>query len=126
MIWLTEPDSLSDPTNLPLPPPPPPSAPPAPPSAPPAPSSAPAPSLGQAAFDRAQIADGPRLPWAWSLTGKDRQDYTPQVGGKWWSDLPAADPARRRDVGHIGRIMETELGVKLEGEARCEACRRRN
>jgi len=30
--------------------------------------------------------------------------------------------AKRRDFGHIGRIMETELGEKLEGEGRCAAC----
>src|SRR6266536_1450291 len=28
----------------------------------------------------------------------------------------------RRDFGHIGRIMETELGEKLEGEGLCATC----
>jgi hypothetical protein len=28
----------------------------------------------------------------------------------------------RKQFGHIGRIMETELGEKLPGEALCNAC----
>lgn len=32
-------------------------------------------------------------------------------------------PSKRRDFGHIGRIMETELGQQLLREERCSACR---
>lgn len=33
---------------------------------------------------------------------------------------------KRRDFGHIGRIMERELGQKLLGEERCLACQDNN
>ena len=48
------------------------------------------------------------------------------VDGKWWSrteeELEGMTPAKRRDFGHIGRVMETKLGEKLEEGDRCAAC----
>lgn len=49
------------------------------------------------------------------------------MAGKWWTadqeELKAMSPNKRRDFGHIGRIMETELGQQLLGDKRCPACR---
>ncbi len=85
--------------------------------------------LSQAGFDAAQLADQPRLPWAWAPHGKANEVYTPVVSGKWWSrserELAALGQEKRRDWAHIGRIMETELGEKLEGSGRCTACQQR-
>lgn len=33
---------------------------------------------------------------------------------------------KRKNWGHIGRIMETELDEKLEGEPHCTACKINN
>ena len=48
------------------------------------------------------------------------------VEGKWWSrgeeELERMGEGKRRDFGHIGRIMETELGERLAGGERCSAC----
>ena len=33
---------------------------------------------------------------------------------------------KRKDWGHIGRIMETELGERLLGDRRCTACQERD
>ena len=50
------------------------------------------------------------------------QLYVPVVEGKWWSrsgeELAGIGEAKRRDFGHISRIMETELGEIL-GEQGC-------
>ncbi len=82
--------------------------------------------FSKTAFARAQVADQPRLPWAWRAHGKTNAEYTPVVSGKWWSreeeELSGLGPAKRRDFGHIGRIMETELGEMLVGRNRCTAC----
>jgi len=82
------------------------------------------------AFNAAQLADQVRLPWAWAPLGKTGVSYTPAITGKWWSQtddaLAAMSADKRRDWGHIGRIMETELGEKLEGDERCAACRERD
>jgi hypothetical protein len=37
--------------------------------------------------------------------------------------LEAFGPDKRRDFGHIGRIMEIELGKKMEGDEKCEHCK---
>ena len=78
-------------------------------------------------FDHAQVADQARLPWAWATRGKTDEQYTQAVAGKWWSvgeeELEAMPLNKRRDFGHIGRIMETELGQQLLGDKRCSACR---
>ncbi|KAK5002497.1 hypothetical protein LTR28_011341 [Elasticomyces elasticus] len=75
----------------------------------------------------AQRADPVRLPWDWDTASKSRELYTPVVSGKWWShtdeQLQVLKPNKRRDVGHIGRIMETELGEELLGDRRCQACK---
>jgi hypothetical protein len=69
-----------------------------------------------------------RSPWHWTPRGKTRESYTPTADGKWWSfnneELEALTPNKRRDVGHIGRIMETELGEERVGDERCTACQR--
>jgi hypothetical protein len=45
---------------------------------------------------------------------------------KWWSrsreELKKIGNTKRRDFGHIDRIIETELREKLEGGRRCAAC----
>jgi hypothetical protein len=33
---------------------------------------------------------------------------------------------KRKDWGHIGRIMETELGERLQGDRRCAVCQERD
>ena len=115
-----------------------------PPARPPAPSLAtaaapPAASLAAAAaaapltigaFDAAQLADQTRFPWAWAPHGKTRESYAPVITGKWWSrtdqELAGMSADKRRDWGHIGRIMETELGERMDGDERCAACRERD
>ncbi|KNG91219.1 hypothetical protein ANOM_000391 [Aspergillus nomiae NRRL 13137] len=78
-------------------------------------------------FTRSQIADQPRLSWNWRNQGKDRTIYTPTIVGKWWYrtsfELERLPKDKRRSFGHIGRIMETELGKQRFGDARCERCR---
>lgn len=77
-------------------------------------------------YDNSQVADQPRLPWAWATQGKTSDVYTPVERGKWWSmhqkELDSLTQSKRRDFGHIGRIMETELGEQFLGEERCSAC----
>ncbi|KAE8398122.1 hypothetical protein BDV37DRAFT_288833 [Aspergillus pseudonomiae] len=74
-------------------------------------------------FTRSQIADQPRLSWNWRNQGKDRTIYTPTVVGKWWYrtsfELERLPKDKCRSFGHIGRIMETELGKQRFGDARC-------
>jgi hypothetical protein len=95
----------------------------------PQPAASPAP-LTQAGYDAAQRADQPRLPWAWATHGKTRDIYAPAITGKWWSrteeELAAMSQDKRKDWGHIGRIMETELGERLQGDRRCTVCRERD
>lgn len=83
-------------------------------------------STSYQAFLEAQTANQPRLPWNWNSWGKSKAPYTPAVAGKWWSisqeELAQLKSDKRSDRGHIGRIMETELGEQLCGEARCTAC----
>lgn len=45
------------------------------------------------------------------------------VGSRSEEELEELRPNKRRDFGHIARIMETELGERLEEESRCSACR---
>ena len=75
------------------------------------------PALAAARFALAQYTDPVRLLWAWALYGKITAAYTPTAQGKWWSQLvvglAAMGPNKQRDQGHIGWIMETELGVEL-------------
>lgn len=82
--------------------------------------------LTQAEFEDSQRASKVRLPWDWRANGKTTEEYTPQIKGKWWSKTPeelsSAHPNKRRDYGHIGRIMETELGEQLFDKQRCIAC----
>ncbi|KAL3424704.1 hypothetical protein PVAG01_03985 [Phlyctema vagabunda] len=78
----------------------------------------------------AEIADQARVPWSWNLRGKATTTYAPSVTGKWWSrsedKLGALTASKRRDLSHIGRIMETELGEQVLGRQRCAACQRLN
>uniref|UniRef100_A0A093Y2X9 SH3 domain-containing protein C23A1.17 n=1 Tax=Talaromyces marneffei PM1 TaxID=1077442 RepID=A0A093Y2X9_TALMA len=86
--------------------------------------------LTQAEFEDSQRASTLRLPWDWRVSGKTTEEYTPQIQGKWWSktaeELRSAQPNKRRDYGHIGRIMETELGEQLHGKQKCTACQTNN
>lgn len=81
-------------------------------------------------FAWSQEADTVRLPWEWRPRGRTTEPYAPQLRGKWWSfgeeELAAATPNKQRDYGHIGRIMETELGEQLHGKDRCTACQSHN
>ncbi|KAE8371856.1 hypothetical protein BDV26DRAFT_275289 [Aspergillus bertholletiae] len=81
-------------------------------------------------FQAAQVADQPRWEWIWHPRGKSSEPYTPAVVGKWWShseaELAQLQPARRSNIGHIYRIMETELGEQLLGDARCTYCKERD
>jgi len=90
-------------------------------------ASPPNPSL--ASFDAAQISNQPRIPWNWT-TGKTTQEYAPTVQHKWWSVSPEEwagfSVKRKHDVGHIGRIMETDLGEMRTGTDRCTACQEEN
>ncbi|EEH06946.1 conserved hypothetical protein [Histoplasma capsulatum G186AR] len=60
------------------------------------------------------------------LMSKSSSTYQPQESGKWWSvsheEFQCFSPQKQRVWGHIGRIMETELGEQLLGEDRCAAC----
>ena len=68
-----------------------------------------------------------RLPWNWQPRGKTSEHYSPRLRGKWWffeeEELARASSKKRADYGHMGRIMETELGEQLFGEDRCNACK---
>ena len=45
------------------------------------------------------------------------------IKGKQWSELgQGAVGAKARDYSYIGRIIETELGEKLEGDRACTSC----
>ena len=54
------------------------------------------------------------------------EEDAPALERKWWfrseEELGKMSEAKRRDFGHISRIMETELGEKLQGRSRCAAC----
>lgn len=71
------------------------------------------------------IADQTRIPWFWTRR-KSRDLYTPVVAGKWWSRTPAQlqpmNEKEIRNIGHIARIMETELGEQKLGTERCQYC----
>lgn len=79
------------------------------------------------AFLRTQTADQPRIPWQWSITGKKvSSPYKPIAVGKWWYDFwidSQSDPKIESAASHVGRIMETELGLQLLGDRRCTRCR---
>lgn len=79
------------------------------------------------AFLRTQTADQPRIPWRWSTSRKkDSTPYKPKVVGKWWYDFwidSQSDPKIESAASHVGRIMETELGLQLFGDKRCNRCR---
>lgn len=84
------------------------------------------PIVGAAAYHRAQIAD---QPWIFDHLGNAlAPPYTPTVVGKWWSPAPerldVMARGKRQGWSHIGRIMETELGHRLDGNARCSHCQK--
>ena len=83
-------------------------------------------STSYQAFLEAQTANQPRLPWNWNSWEKSKALYTSAVAEKWWSisqeELAQLKSDKRSDRGHIGCIMETELGKQFCGEARCTAC----
>lgn len=70
-------------------------------------------------FSAMQVADQPRIPWDWNLRrGKVNTPYEPTVVNKWWSrsnvEFDSMGKEARRKYSHIGRIMETELGERLD------------
>ncbi|KAE9991249.1 hypothetical protein EG327_000251 [Venturia inaequalis] len=71
-----------------------------------------------------------RIPWEWS-DERTSVLYTPFYKNEWWSQMapsgvPSVKAYTERYISHIGRIMETELGEELFGDARCTNCQRRN
>ncbi|KAE9362700.1 hypothetical protein N431DRAFT_433686 [Stipitochalara longipes BDJ] len=77
-----------------------------------------------------QIADQPRIPWVWiHAPHKFCGPYLPTVVGKWWyrtaeqlEELDRNNHSKRKNWNHIGRIMETDLGQRHEGDDRCARC----
>lgn len=62
-------------------------------------------------FDRAQLADQPRLPWTWSASGsKNWALYQPTAVGKWWWTWAQENKDNKRIITEIARMMETKLG----------------
>jgi len=68
-------------------------------------------------------ANTDRLGWGWSPI-RSTAAYVPAVAGKWWTSggSPEIRQRRGRVADHVGRIMETELGERREGNGRCTAC----
>ncbi|KAK8228007.1 hypothetical protein HDK77DRAFT_97441 [Phyllosticta capitalensis] len=67
---------------------------------------------------RREIADQARLAHK-PTHSRTREPYQTRIRDKWWSGgFPQCDKRN-----HIGRIMETELGLQLHGDARCEQCK---
>lgn len=76
-------------------------------------------------FDRAQIADQPRIPWTWSASGsKNRALYEPTAVGKWWWAWAQDNRDDKRIITNIARIMETELGEQRFGKEKCTRCQK--
>jgi len=69
-----------------------------------------------AAYNQANTV---RLGWGWGAL-RTAGDYVPVVAGKWWSDRAGSRWRRPAVIGHVGRIMETELGERRD--ERCTAC----
>lgn len=64
--------------------------------------------------------------WAGKLTSSERL-RRPQLDGYSWSisqsDWDRLSSGQQTALSHAGRMLETELGEELLGEARCTACR---
>jgi hypothetical protein len=74
-------------------------------------------------FDRAQIADQPRIPINLHLSGRKLDiSYSSLAVDKWWFAWRQENLDKPNISSHIGRIMETELGVQLFGEKKCTRC----
>ncbi|KAK8237563.1 hypothetical protein IWZ00DRAFT_102892 [Phyllosticta capitalensis] len=66
-------------------------------------------------------ADQPRIPHR-REPDKIRAPYISVHTEKWW----AIRRYKQDHRNHIGRIMETELGVQLLGDARCDFCKQKD
>jgi hypothetical protein len=79
-----------------------------------------------AQFAAGQLAPVQRLPHPWSHGGKISDLRQPVLAGHWWSVSEGAwagmSEEEKRRMSHVGRIMETELGVQLTGGERCGPC----
>jgi hypothetical protein len=86
----------------------------------------------RAAYDSAQINDVVKRPWNWTYDGsQERSAPRPTAVGKWWSmtqavfDDPNTKAHIKRNFGHIGRIMETDIGEQRTGNEACDRCRQK-
>ena len=84
--------------------------------------------MSQAQYQQSQSAANRNpLPWNWTAAGNQAALYTPTVPNKWWSYTPkqwaTLSEVKRQDFGHIGRIIETELGTILPEDKACDYCR---
>lgn len=74
-------------------------------------------------FSRSQIADQPRLLIDWPLSGRKIDIlYWSCAVDKWWYAWEKENPDKPNVSSHIGRIMETELGVQLFNDKKCTRC----
>lgn len=84
------------------------------------------------AYIKCSTADDPRIPWTNWTGPRTKEIYVPTVPDKWWSTpshapaRPAAAAAAATAYSHACRIMETQLGEQLFGDARCDTCKRHN
>jgi hypothetical protein len=79
-----------------------------------------------AGYAAAQLGNQNRLPWQWQIKTLVDNHYIPTATGKWWyrtaAQLEEMNSNKRRDWTHIGRIMETELGMRNHDNKRCKRC----
>lgn len=78
-------------------------------------------------FLAAQVADQTRIEWNWShARSKNNEPYHPTVESKWWfhwAEERIETAGWNNHITHVGRIMETDLGMQLFDTERCTACR---
>jgi hypothetical protein len=80
-------------------------------------------------YIRHATADNPRIPWTRWHGPRTKEKYIPVCQGQWWSSpafVPGPSAAARAAVtaySHARRIMETDFGYQLFGDARCENCK---
>lgn len=85
----------------------------------------------RAAFVKAQAAHSPQGRVAWSWSGKKTSGHYVHQHPDVWSytteeEYRAAKPDRQKVLDHVGRIIETDLGVKLSDDQRCSHCQAGN
>lgn len=69
------------------------------------------------------MADQPRVLTDWPLSGRALdQNYIPTATGKWWNAWAKENSDKPKIISHVGRIMETDIGMQLFGDQRCTRC----